>query len=784
MRTVFPALALLALGCPHPDDRPQPEALDCAEGFHVDGEICVPEACGTGTWGDLLVDEAAIYVDAAAQDGGDGSAEAPLRAIQPALDLAGSRGGGLVAVAAGTYSETLLLGMDHSGVHLAGRCRELVTLDASGGDENTPGIRTLAAYGYVKVSGLTISNSISYGIRALSGTAALVDLRVVGSAHGGIGASKLLETPTVLSVSGCELTDNAGSGIEVWQPGTTVMLEDTIVRGTLPHGTGGYGDGIHVSDGAALTALRCDIAANTRAGIACLEMGTEVLLVDTSVRDTVQPGSGYYGDGVWVQSGAALSAVGCNISGNSEAAFWIEDRATEVSLVDTRIRDTLSSEADGWGNGIFIREGSKLSVEGCELAGNRVEGIFATGSGTEVALTDTTIRGTLPDSSGCFGQGIVLSGGASLSAVCCELVGNSMAGIEAWDAGTEATLVNVIIRDTQPDAYGRYGFGAGVMEGAKLSATGCELTDNTMIGTLATGTSAELTLADTSITGTATVWGAQGAVSNGVITVFGATTLATGLLVQDTAGPGLYAVGQGSRLVCTDCYLIDNHFAGAAAIDSATLELHSSTIAGTEESADIGGGVGVFAAQQEDYGAPTLRLSDSRLFDNLVAGVWVAGEGDYQLSDNTLTGSSGVSHGTSVRCGDGVYARDVAAREGSSGLSLVGNDITDNNGAGLFLDDAWATLDGNTWQANDPDLLVQDDACLSPREDYAEAPTSEICPTWDQPTCDLLLALSLSVAQLDARMPPPPTAPTAAMRPERSRLAGAHAGLNDVLPSR
>jgi hypothetical protein len=48
---------------------------------------------------------------------GDGSAASPLGSIQAGADLAGSRGGGLVAIAAGTYVENLELGEAHRGSH-------------------------------------------------------------------------------------------------------------------------------------------------------------------------------------------------------------------------------------------------------------------------------------------------------------------------------------------------------------------------------------------------------------------------------------------------------------------------------------------------------------------------------------------------------------------------------------------------------------------------------------------------------------------------------------------
>ena len=56
--------------------------VTCADGELLDGAQCVPEACGTGTWGDL---EADVWVDGDAEEGGDGSQEAPFRTLAEAL---------------------------------------------------------------------------------------------------------------------------------------------------------------------------------------------------------------------------------------------------------------------------------------------------------------------------------------------------------------------------------------------------------------------------------------------------------------------------------------------------------------------------------------------------------------------------------------------------------------------------------------------------------------------------------------------------------------------------
>ncbi|MDP6931928.1 MAG: hypothetical protein QGG40_03390 [Myxococcota bacterium] len=82
-------LALLLTAC-----GTDPEPLTCAEGELLDGDACVPEACGTGTWGDLETDGDTIYVDASAEDGGDGSMDRPFTVIQEGLDTQGQSDGG------------------------------------------------------------------------------------------------------------------------------------------------------------------------------------------------------------------------------------------------------------------------------------------------------------------------------------------------------------------------------------------------------------------------------------------------------------------------------------------------------------------------------------------------------------------------------------------------------------------------------------------------------------------------------------------------------------------
>ncbi len=918
MRPFLLSFPLLALGCPQPSKSPGDEAPTCAEGWFLDGEACVPEACGYGTWGELPVDVATVYVDASAADGGDGSAEAPLRSIQPALDLAGSRGGGLVAVAAGTYAETLVLDSNHAGVHLAGRCRGLVTLDASVGDGSTPGIHIDSRYLAVEVTGMRVVDSAYQGIRVMSGRASLVDLEVAGSANHGLKAYTGTTTITQVRVESCVLSGNSTVGLVAQGSSTGVTLVDSTVSDTRPDGDGAFGYGITVDEGAELSAHRCDLDGNAVLGLYAHGTGTEVALestsirntwiaegqaggigldvvggatllaegcdlegnamvgltaagsgtrielVESTIRDTQPDGRGEFGHGILLFGGASLSARGCELAGNTLTGIALENPGTEVTLVDTSIRDTRLDPGGMGGLGIDIDDGALLDAESCEIEGNSGMGLFASGSGTLVTLHDTTIRDTWPDINGggygvdvvggaslamtdsvversttvgltCHDEGtsialtrcairdtraaepgegaigVIVSMGAHLSADDCEISGSTLAGLTVAGGGSEATLRGLTVLDTLPNAEGyglgvdahggarlnaeactildstgggllvngtgtiaeirdsiiadtrlnatgTAGFGVQVIGGAQLSILDCEASGNAMAGILGSDAGTSITLQGVHIEDTSASQGAQGATAVGLVAQNGASVVATELVSSNNDGPGLYAVHEGTLLSCADCSIADNRFAAAVVADAGTLELSSTTLSGTGEAADLGGGVGVFAAQQWDGGPPSMVLTDCSITSNPVAAAWFGSDGRYEIAGSTLADSAGISFGSTSRCGDGVFARGTSAWDGSSGLLLESNAISDNAGAGLFLDASSASLAGNSWEDNDPDLLVQGPACLEPRDDWAEAPDSEICPEWDRPVCELEFHLTLEVEAIEPAMPLPPRA--------------------------
>ncbi len=1074
-------LTLVALGCPQPPGKGPLDAGACAEGWLVDGDSCVPEACGEGTWGTLAVDDATIYVDGQAGSDGDGSAQAPLGSIQEALDLAGGRGGGLVAVAAGTYAETLAMTTDHAGVRLAGRCRELVTLDASVGEEWIPGIDIDARFGEVELSGLTISGARYIGVLVGSGVVRLSSSSVTGGESYGLAAYNGSSLATAsFEVEGCEISGNrevgvlateagtrmllrdsavqhtlssegggGGHGIEVLEgaeleaegcalianrqvgilvvdPDSRATLRDCVVQGTLPDDTGSGGIGVIARDGAVLelestalrgnmqagalardagtalslldctvedtlpsangeegfglmveygadaTAVRSELTGSTEVGVIAFDEGTRVSLQGCTVRDTVPGANGDGGQGIEaqcgaelraqgcellqnvglgllaagsgtrveldhcairdtlvdvdgtgargleVQDGATLFADGCVVAGDMRVGAQVADPGSELSLVECSFERAVTSEAGqsgfgigAWGGGslsarsclvadqldvgilasdpgsrvrlwdcevwdtrpddegeggvgvdvrngavleangcliegsttlglrgmdagtqlalgacsvrntrsngigeygygmqidvgavlvasrctvegnagvgfvaagtgsaarlvdcamldtqprpggeggygIDVYGGATLEAEGCDVGGNTAIGIQVAGEGTQVSLADCSVRDTLPDPRGMFGMGIEVWGGALLTVQHGEIARNTGEGILAIEEDTRVVLEGVTIRDTLPDADGNFGYGIETWSGATLALRDCELSDNVSTGILAIDPGTLVEIVDSTIEGTTRGPGVQGAVAQGLIAQDGAVVTATGLEARDGEGPALYANGTDAVLSCTGCTLLDNEFAAAAVVSEGALELTSCTIAGTGQSVNLGGGVGVFAAEQWDWDPPSLILEDSSISEHPIAGAWLTGSGRYQLIGNSFSGGTGLAHGPGTRCGDGVYAARASAWDGTTGLLLEGNTISGNAGAGLFLDNGWAALDGNSWLGGNPDLLVQGDACMSPREDWDEVPAGDVCPEWDEPVCELVFTLSLYVADIDPSLPPPP----------------------------
>lgn len=91
----------------------------------------------------------------------------------------------------------------------------------------------------------------------------------------------------------------------------------------------------------------------------------------------------------------------------------------------------------------------------------------------------------------------------------------------------------------------------------------------------------------------------------------------------------------------------------------------------------------------------------------------------------------------------------MTAWDGSSGLLLQNNRILDGLCAGVFLDDATATLSGNSYARNGVDLVKQGSDCAMPPEGHEdeELGSTELCPSFDYATCGDEYSLFLHLSE-------------------------------------
>ncbi len=700
LRSSLVMVLLTACPTPAPEDVPH----SCDPGFVADGDTCVPEACGSGTWGALELDGTTVHVDASAEPGGDGRAEAPVTTILAGIDLAGAAGGGMVAVAAGTYVEVLDLSSDHAGVHLAGRCRDLVVLDVSAASGDVAGLEIGAGSATAAVSGLTVSGSGAVGVRVRSGQVTLRDLTVTESGLGGMVIRQAGVFGTSVIVEDTDVVGSFGRGLLVLDGGTEVTMVSSTIRGTLPDPAGQGGYGVEVTDSATLDIESSSIEGNTAVGLMTTGSGTQVTIAGVTISDTLPASNGSYGNGVQVSGGASLVASDCLIARNRTEGLVAAQEGTSVVLDRTSIVDTQPDERGDSGYGLTVWDGASLAARSCEVAGNTGFGVLIYDPDTAVALTDTIVSGTLPDENSGHGSGILVTDGASLDAVGCLLDRNVATGVALQDPGTTATLRQTTVRSGFSSTLWEDGFGIEVADGARLEAVDCDVEDNLQVGVFVAGEGTSATLAGSDVRGTRE--GAGGENGIGVEVTTGATLRMAAGTLEDNTGAGLIVEDPGTWALVEDVRVMGTRSAsavesgwGVQAGNGASLELIGSEIAGNTEIGLLMNGAATEVALRDTVIRGTQPGFDSG--DGYGIEVW--GGAALQLESSSIVSNVGLgiaaeSAGTFLRLVESEIRDTQPTPEGDAGFGLqIGggailvmesSEVVANTGVGLIAAEA------------------------------------------------------------------------------------------------
>ena len=166
---------------------------------------------------------------------------------------------------------------------------------------------------------------------------------------------------------------------------------------------------------------------------------------------------------------------------------------------------------------------------------------------------------------------------------------------------TTATISSSVIKNTQPDPSGQFGYGVAIQGGATVSIVDSTIVTNHGVGVLVDGSGSSISIRATHIGQTRTSV-TPGTGVGAIVQRLATATIVDSALVSN-AGPGLY-VSNGATANVTGSVFEGNGFSGIGVVDAnATLEGNSIISSGS--SPDHGGGVGVF----------TWRLDENQTFN-------------------------------------------------------------------------------------------------------------------------------------------------------------------------
>ncbi len=724
-----------------------PRMSKCAPGsFAVPQQGCVPidgpDGCGDAPWGAIPDAPGTVYVDQAYAGGGnDGSRDKPFLTLAEALLAAtpGSR----IALAEGNYAEAARV---KSGLEIAGRCASKVTLSGvlvvDGGLPATVWIDHAQG---ASVKNLTLAGA-GIGVIADSGSV-LVDgvhfagVAVNGAVSTGAGADLTIQRSFIegtlpdagdnrgnalrvvgggqLTVSHSALFHNRISGIIAGSAGVVVKATDVLIEGTLSRASDKqFGFGMQLDLDAHASFEGCALVENRSVAV-LVNNGAALAVTGSLIEGTLPRESDQnFGEAVQLNGGSKAELTGNALLDNHRRAVFANGEGVTLTATANLIRGTLPRPSDeAYGTGIEVLEGAKATLRRNALIENHAAGLFVGGAGSTASSEGDLFEGTLAqESDHDTGYGIIVTGGAVMSAHGSALLGNHTVGVLVGDPGSELDAVEILVADTRSRPNDeRFGNGAVIQDGGKLTLERSAIVDNRSVALLAIGADATLVATDTLVAdtlpqqsdlhmghGVDVVLGARGTFHGGALLrnhevgfaldgVGSAATLA-GLVIEGTlpsvktkqAGRGLVAQ-EGATLDLLSVALIRNHQLGLSTFGEGTLVTASACLISRTLPLIDAGDFGPYGGGVLASNASIVTISASILEDSRVAALMVDGATATLVSswiDRVAASDFHTEDGHDYSSvGDGILARGAT-------VTSIGNTITRCDRAGLLFDDS------------------------------------------------------------------------------------------------
>ncbi|MGF1465441.1 MAG: hypothetical protein ACFCGT_04840 [Sandaracinaceae bacterium] len=382
--------------------------------------------------------------------------------------------------------------------------------DVTVGPAPLAGIELRGGRGEVWLEAVRITQATTRGLLVAGGVEAHARALVVedtaSGADGLLGLGVQVRTRGRLALERGLIRRNLDDGVLVHGSGSAALLTDVAIIDTQARASDGTaGIGLSARSGALVAVQRGLVARNRQVGVFASEAGSVATLTDVAVLDTRRVESdGGFGWGLGVQSGGALTLTRGLVRRSQEVGVLADGAGSTAQLTDVAVLDTRPRARDGFaGFGLLVQASATLTAQRALIGRSHALGVSLAGDGTAATLTDVAVRDTRAAlAGGTEGRGLNVVG-AALTLTRGLIAHNRDAGVFAALPRTRVTLVDVAVVDTQPkEVDGDNGVGLAVQDGASLVLERGLVGRNRDVGVFVAGVGASASLTDVTVADT------------------------------------------------------------------------------------------------------------------------------------------------------------------------------------------------------------------------------------------------------------------------------------------
>lgn len=269
--------------------------------------------------------------------------------------------------------------------------------------------------------------------------------------------------------------------------GSTLELEDVVVRRTLAATDGTAGEGIHAESGGRVTGERVHLTENESIGAGAHLDGAHIELTDVVIRENGAGPDTDGGAGVFVGADGSAALSRAFVAANVGGGLHVRGAGAVLDAAGLRVRDTRFAPAGVGGRALEVDFGARATLHDVVIEHNESHGVF-TEAATLLQIEDAVIRDGVTSVRTVSARGMNVRTGAQVVLARVLFERSQEIALFALDEGTRVTATDLVVRDTRGStAEGLAGWAVGVGSGAAADVSRALLETSHEAGVFAHG---------------------------------------------------------------------------------------------------------------------------------------------------------------------------------------------------------------------------------------------------------------------------------------------------------